>query len=333
VIDWQIAGTVARTVARATPAVGGEAVAAELAAFEDTSARLVAEYAQLSGDVPPAEAIDRGEWATTSLRSMRSVMDPVAELADRGLGPVRVVAGVLLAAEAGALSGYLATRVLGQYEFPILEPDAPARLLVVAPNVAAMARTMDADEAAVLRWVTLHETTHALQFAGVPWLRAHLAERVRGLLGALSIDRKKLMKLPDVSEIVAAIRRGDFVTLAVGAERRTELDELQALMALIEGHAEHVMDAVGETVIPGLPALRAHMARRRTERSGLVAIFDKLIGLELKLRQYEQGKRFVDAVVEEAGIEGLNRAWAGPHALPRPDELERPSAWLARVGS
>ena len=330
-IDWNLAATVARAVAGTAPDVPDGFVAGELATFADRSATLVRDYAQLDGPVPEAEAIGRGEWAETSLRSLRSVLDPVAEAAGRGLGPARAVAGAFLAAETGALSGYLATRVLGQFEFPVMDPAADTRLLIVGPNVASMAISLDADPVAVLRWVTLHETTHALQFGGVPWLRGHMAERVESLLGSLTVDPRSLLRKPDLGAMVEAVRRGDLVALAVGPERRGAMEELQAFMALIEGHAEHVMDAVGEQVLPDLASLRAGMARRRTERTGFLRLFEKLIGLEMKLRQYEQGKAFVDAVVAEAGIEGLNRAWAGPEALPRPSELDRPAAWLERV--
>jgi coenzyme F420 biosynthesis associated uncharacterized protein len=332
-IDWTLAGTVARAVAATAPAAESGFVDAELSAFADRSAALVAEYAQLKGAVPPAESVSRGDWAVTSLKSMRSILDPVATAAGRGLGPARFVAGALLAAEAGALSGYLATRVLGQYEFPVMDPAAPARLLIVGPNVATMAKAMDADPVSVLRWVTLHESTHALQFAGVPWLRGHLASKVELLLGALTMNPKRVMRLPDVGAIVDAVRRGDLLSLAVGPQRRAVMDELQSFMALIEGHAEHVMDAVGEEVLGDLAQLRSGMSRRRTERSGFLRLFEKLIGLEMKLRQYEQGKRFVDAVVAQAGIEGLNRAWAGPDALPTAAELDRPLDWLRRVAA
>ena len=103
-------------------------------------------------------------------------------------GPVNAIAGVVLGAEAGAISGFLAGRVLGQYEFNVLEPRAAARLLFVAPNLGHAAEAMDADTEQLLRWVALHESTHALQFGGVPWLREHMADTVRGLLGDLAVD-------------------------------------------------------------------------------------------------------------------------------------------------
>ena len=233
------------------------------------------------------------------------------------------------------MSGMLAQRVLGQYEFPILEPEAPARLLFVSPNLAVAASALDAEPDELLRWVALHEVTHALQFGGVPWLRPHIASMVRELLGGLQVDPVRLMKLPDTSDfrsIVDKIREGDLATLIVGPERRAALDAMQAFMAVLEGYAEHVMDAVGAEILPNLPELRGAMDRRRRDRSGLLRIFEKLIGMDMKLRQYELGKKFCDAVAKAGGIAALNRVWEGPAQMPTLAELEDPDAWMARTG-
>ncbi len=343
-IDWRLADRVAKLVAATTPAEEGrrDGVAAEVEGFAARSAELVGAYTGLDAGpaLPAAETVDRSGWATTNLRSMRSVLEPLVERAGSDLGPlgepVRAVAGTLLAVEAGALSGFLATRVLGQYEFPILDPAAGARLLFVGPNLAQAIRTLKADEATLVRWVALHETTHALQFGGVPWLREHLAGRVSDLLSTtdVSLDLRRLGRLPgaeDLRALVEAIRREGLITVLAGPERREALDAIQATMALLEGYAEHVMDAVGAQELEDLPKLREGLERRRKERSGFLRVVEKLIGFDLKLRQYEQGKAFCDAVVAEGGIEGLNHAWDAPASLPTVGELDRPLEWLARV--
>jgi coenzyme F420 biosynthesis associated uncharacterized protein len=262
------------------------------------------------------------------------VLDPVADRIGGKLGPLGGAAGALLAIEAGAISGFLGGRVLGQYEFAVLDPAAPARLLFVAPNLGHAATTLDADPEQLLRWVALHETTHALQFGGVPWLRAHLAGIVRELLGSLDFDARGLLRLPDLSDLrglLDRVREEGLAFLAVGGERRAQLDSAQAFMALLEGYAEHVMDAVGASLLTDLDAMREAMDRRRSERSGPLRVLERLIGLELKLRQYQVGKAFCDAVVGFGGIAALNRAWAGPESLPTLPELDDPLAWLART--
>jgi putative hydrolase len=150
----------------------------------------------------------------------------------------------------------------------------------------------------------------------------------------VDVDLRKVLRLPgadDLRALVDAVRNGEVIQLVAGRERRAQLDEIQATMALIEGYAEHVMDAVGEQVLPDLGALREGLERRRRERSGLFRLLEKLIGLDMKLRQYEHGKQFCDAVVAEAGIAGLNLAWARPENLPTLAELDQPTGWFERV--
>src|SRR3954447_16084778 len=338
VIDWTLATQVARRVARLQPVGdGGPFTAVAEPALE--SERLVSAYTGLTVDaLPTAEAVDREQWIDANLTSLGGVLEPVASKLGSNLGAfggaVGTVAGVVLGAEAGTISGFLAGRVLGQYEFNVLEPDAPARLLFVAPNLGHAATALDADADQLLRWVALHETTHALQFGAVPWLRGHLAELVQELLGAMSFDGGSLLRIPDAADLKAlvdTVRDGGLATLALGPERRELFDRMQALMAVLEGYAEHVMDAVGGDVLEDLDSLRGALDRRRRERSGFMRLFERLIGMDLKLRQYEQGKRFCDGVVARAGIEGLNRVWIGPETMPTVGELDDPVGWLART--
>jgi coenzyme F420 biosynthesis associated uncharacterized protein len=335
VIDWSLAGQVARGIANLQPA-GDPGPFEALAGPAAESELLVGEYTGLTAGapLPPPEAVGRAEWIDANLRAIGGVLDPVADRVGAKLGPVGGAAGALLAIEAGAISGFLGGRVLGQYEFAVLDPAGPARLLFVAPNLGHAATALDADPDQLLRWVALHEVTHALQFGGVPWLREHLAALVTQLLGAIDIDARGLLRMPDVSDLRAllnSVREEGLAFLAVGRERRALLESAQAFMALLEGYAEHVMDAVGTDLLADLDAMRAAMDRRRTERSGLLRVLERLIGLDLKLRQYQVGKAFCDAVVDRGGIAALNRAWKGPDSLPTLAELDDPLSWLART--
>ena len=333
-IDWKLAGTVARGVANLQPA-GDPEPYQQLGPYAEEAVRLVSEYTGLSADgVPAAEPVDRPGWIDANLASLALVLEPAVDKLGANAGPLRVLAGGVLAVEAGAVSGFLAGRVLGQYEFPVLEPDRPARLLFVAPNLAQAAKTLDTPADQLLRWVALHELTHALQFGGVPWLRPHLEGLLRGILSSLELDPRAMLRVPDVTDLrklLDRVREEGLAVVAIGAGRREALDRVQAFMAVLEGYAEHVMDAVGATVLDDLPGLRAALGRRRHDRSGLLKLLDKLLGMDLKLRQYEQGKAFCDGVVERAGIEGLNRVWASPENLPSVAELDDPAGWLART--
>jgi coenzyme F420 biosynthesis associated uncharacterized protein len=188
--------------------------------------------------------------------------------------------------------------------------------------------------------VGIHEVTHAVQFTGVPWLREHLASQLRALLETVdvTVDPTKLasLQVPSLDDLRGAFDRfkeGGLVTMVAGPERMAILDRVQATMAVVEGHAEHVMDAVGEDVLPSLPELRSALDRRRREKPPAVRLLERLIGLELKMRQYELGREFCDAVVEQAGIEALNRVWISPEHLPTLPELEAPAAWIERTAT
>jgi coenzyme F420 biosynthesis associated uncharacterized protein len=337
-VDWSLASTISRGVAKLAPA-GDPAPFQAVEGPNAESERLVSEYTGLEPltPLPAPEAVGRDEWIDANLSSMRGVLEPVADrLGGSGLlgGIVGTAAGGLLAIEAGAISGFLAGRVLGQYEFPVLDPDAPSRLLFVAPNLANVADRLEADDEQLLRWVSLHETTHALQFGGVPWLRAHIAESVGALLESLSVDTKSMLRMPDTSDLRALVdnvREGGVASVVLDESQRARFDSLQALMAVLEGYAEHVMDAVGAGVLEDLPALRASLDRRRRERSGFMRLLERLIGMDLKLRQYELGKRFCDGVVARGGIDVLNRVWISPESMPTLPELEDPAAWIART--
>ena len=291
--------------------------------------------------LPAPEAIQRPEWIGANVTSMGALLDPIGErLAGGGLlrGPARVAAGALLSAEAGALTGYLSQRVLGQFEYLITDPNSPTRLLFVAPNIAQAALRLDADAEELLKWIAFHEVTHAVQFTAVPWLRPHLAGLVRELLGSLEMKMdarsllKKLPSLEDLRETVDAVKESGLVAAIGGGAQRELLDRIQSVMGVVEGHAEHVMDVVGAQALPSLAALRSALDRRRRERPPLLALLERLIGLDAKLRQYEEGKRFCDTIASSAGSAALHSVFDGPEQLPTVDELRDPQAWMARTG-
>jgi coenzyme F420 biosynthesis associated uncharacterized protein len=344
VIDWILAERIAGYVA-GRGGSDGAAPTSDLASLAAESERRVVAYTGLepARPLPAPEGVGRREWVATNVESMRELLDPVLERAGSGLGPLRpavqLAAGVVVTTEVGVLLGYLAQRVLGQYELVLLEEPAverPPRLLFVLPNLGAAVRAFGAEEDEFMTWVALHEVTHAVQFSGVPWLHGHLSGLVKQLLQSaeLRIDRGRKLHLPSGDELRRmgrAVRSGDLISLVASEAERETLDRVQATMAVIEGHAEHVMDAVAPDLLPSLPKLRAGIDRRRKSQSGLSRLLAKVLGLEMKLRQYEQGKFFCDAIVRQGGRDALGRMFSGPDALPTLAELQDPSAWLARV--
>jgi coenzyme F420 biosynthesis associated uncharacterized protein len=342
-IDWILAEKIAGYVAGRGD---GGVPTSDLAELARESERRVTAYTGLHPvrPLPEPEGIGRREWVTSNVEAMRGMLDPVLERAGKGAGPLRpamqLAIGVVVTTEMGVVLGYLAQRVLGQYELVLLDEaaqDRPPRLLFVLPNLGQAVRAFGAEEREFMTWVTLHEVTHAVQFSGVPWLHGHLAGLVRELLRSaeLRIDTPRKLSIPhaaEVKRVAAALRHGDLLTAVTSSTERETLDRVQAVMAVIEGHAEHVMDAVAPDLLPSLPKLRLALDRRRQSQSGLSRLIARMLGLELKLRQYEQGKRFCDAVVNAAGTEALHHVFSEPEALPTLAELDDPRAWLRRTG-
>jgi coenzyme F420 biosynthesis associated uncharacterized protein len=344
-IDWGTAQRIGELIAGSPPYGGVRAASVEPLAHD--FAQRVSAYSGLAlpAELPALEAVDRPAWIAANLRSMRPLLGPLSERMGDGTGPLsgplRSASGFLLGAQVGALTGVLSQRVLGQYDLALLDASVPPRLLLLAPNLALTARNLEVDRDELVLWVTIHEITHAVQFSGAPWLRDHLGGMLKELIDGLDVTlagRSSLAgrrpKLPDpgeLRELLERARRGELLRLTLGEDRWLLVERMQAAMSLIEGHAEHTMDAVGAEVLPSLPRLRAAMNSRREARGLPWRVLERLLGLELKLRQYEVGRRFCDAVVSEGGQSALAHAWSGPEALPTTAELQDPAQWLART--
>jgi coenzyme F420 biosynthesis associated uncharacterized protein len=300
----------------------------------------------------------------------RVVLEPLADkLAERGNampGAGAVIGSVgsrITGVQAGLILAYLSARVLGQYEL-FLPPgegelpvtgvngvangatngaasSAPAasvgRLTLVAPNIVMVERELGVDPHDFRRWVCLHEETHRVQFTSVPWLRAYVQGMMTEFLLASDLDATAIVdRLRSAATAVAgAVRGGEGESLMEAMqtpEQRVLLDKLTAVMTLVEGHGDYVMDAVGPQVVPSVEDIREKFSNRRSSAGRAEQILRRILGIDLKMKQYEQGSHFVSAVVAEAGMAGFNKVWTSPETLPTLPEIASPADWLARVG-
>jgi len=353
IIDWGTAQRIGEMIAGTPPRGGVRASSVEPLA-RDFAVRVAAYSGLAEPDyLPPLEAVDRSEWIAANLKSMRPMLAPLTDRlgGDSGpaSGPLRAASGLMLGAQVGALTGMLSQRVLGQYDLALLDESVRPRLLLLAPNLAQAAQSLAVDRDELVLWVTIHEITHAVQFGGAPWLRGYLAGLISELIRALQPPEAQagsgpfgLPRLPsmpripgrdELREMVGRAGGGQILRLTLGEDRWELVERMQSAMSLIEGHAEHTMDAVGEEVLPSLPRLRAAMNRRRSTKGLPWKVLEKLLGLEMKMRQYEIGRRFCDEVVREGGPATLALAWSGPENLPTAAELELPALWLGRVAA
>jgi coenzyme F420 biosynthesis associated uncharacterized protein len=341
-VDWSIARHIARLAA------GSERMPDLGLDLAELARRLEPEVAAhtglvLSAPAPPVELLRRAEWTEVNLETLAPMLDPVSARLDQRLatagrlaGPLRVTAGATVAAEFGLVLGYVSTRVLGQYEVSLLGQEVAPRLLFIPANLEKAIHELDVDRESFLGWIVIHELTHCFQFQGVGWLRDHLRGLVREYLQTVEVRIERgaagtIPGLPDLGKLVEAFREGGLAALVQTGEQRRLMRRMQATMAVIEGYSEHVMDALGPRLLRSYGGLREAMDRRRASRGAPERMIARLLGLDLKLRQYELGKRFCDAVAELGGTDAVNRVWTGPDALPSLAELSRPAEWLARV--
>ena len=345
IVDWGLAERLALALAGEGPRWDGSEE--ELRAESDRAAKLVRRYTGLKpkGGLPEAELIGRAEWAEVNIESFRNMsarveatLEERMESSGRPSSVSRTLTSAATGAEVGLAVGYLAQRVIGQYDVALIGPTRAPRLLFVGPNLSAACARLDVDRDLFLRWIALHETTHAVHFGSVSWLRDYLGGVAVELFEKAAVEVKpgellgKLVRM-NPRELVRSVASGDLASLLWTEPQRQLVDRLMATMTLVEGYAEHVMDAVGEELDPGYAQLRRALDRDRERRGLLDSIVSKLLGLDLKLAQYRRGKAFADEVVRAAGIRTLNRAWGGPEALPTADEFDSPSQWIERVGA
>ncbi|MEV6678706.1 zinc-dependent metalloprotease [Streptomyces erythrochromogenes] len=360
-VDWNLAVATATRLVRPGPEVTRDearAVVAELRGHARTSERHVREFTRMipeGASVPdtPVLVVDRAGWVKANVAGFRELLMPLlGKMQDRrasapGGAVLGAVGGKVTGVELGMLLSFLASRVLGQYEtFAPVSRDLPAsaaggRLLLVAPNIVHVERELEVAPHDFRLWVCLHEETHRTQFTAVPWLRAHLEGEIQTFLGATEVDPMTMLeRIREAAQSFAGARpdaeRGDegrsLVELVQTPEQREILARLTAVMSLLEGHADFVMDGVGPQVVPSVAEIREKFQQRRASGAGrLDAALRKLLGLDAKLRQYRDGERFVRAVVGQVGMDGFNRVWTSPNTLPTKAEIDRPADWVARV--
>ncbi|NHT18866.1 zinc-dependent metalloprotease, partial [Cellulomonas sp. IC4_254] len=246
------------------------------------------------------------------------------------------------AGQVAAVLGLLSGSVLGQYD----PWGGRGTLLLVAPNVLAVERALGVDPVDFRLWVTLHEQTHAQQFASAPWLVEHLTARLRVLLadeGSRSrwpwatrddADGPGAPDAADAADPAGRARRPRSLLDLLDARQRVVLDEVGAVMALLEGHADVTMDAVGRSVVPSVRRIRRRFEARRDGAAGTGGMrraLRSVLGMDVKLAQYREGAAFVRAVRRRVGTDGLNAVWASADALPTAAEIAEPAAWVRRV--
>jgi coenzyme F420 biosynthesis associated uncharacterized protein len=277
---------------------------------------------------------------------LKPAMEKMLESRHGTLSPgAASVSGAITGSQLGAVLAFLASKVLGQYDpFAALAEGSTApsggRLLLVAPNIVAVERELNVTPEDFRLWVCLHEQTHRVQFAAAPWLRHHMLEQIDQLSVHLLGNVDSLMdrataaarSLKDRSASGNTPGRGAILDLLQDPEEKAAISHLTAVMSLLEGHANVVMDAVDASIIPSVKTIRQRFTDRGKDRGVIEKFIRSLLGLDAKMRQYSDGARFVRAVVDVAGMEGFNKVWESADHLPTEPEIHDAKLWLERMG-
>lgn len=332
-VPWSVAVKVAENLAGTHPL----AESYHLDALSDEAPGLVARAEALVADetglpsvgVPAVEVVDRGKWVRRNVAFFSAILpddetDSEPSLVERAT-----------ALETGALLGFMSRKVLGQYELVLpTDADSGDAVYFLAPNVFALERTHQLRPSEFRFWLALHECTHRLQFVGIPWLRDYFYGLVTEIVGAQEHEPGRWKRLAAELKLAASndeplVPESGLVGLLASSAQVEILDKVQALMAMLEGHGHVVMDRIGERILVTNSRMSSLLkARRKDPRT---AAFYRFTGLEMKMRQYEMGERFILDVEKKAGWEAVSLAWRSPESLPTLVELESAETWLARV--
>jgi len=343
-VDWDLAVSTATRLISPGPEVSRSEADAAVRSLRDQVEVAAAHVERITdlhpvGPIPVTRVVDRPGWVRVNAEGMSQLLTPLVQtLEERRPRPAgrfeQTVGPKATGLQAGGVLAFLSGKVLGQFEF---FADPAGQLLLVAPNVVEAERSLAVPPADFRLWVALHEVTHRVQFTAVPWLRGHLGSEIDALVDATDLDpdavRERLSAF--VSQLGSALRGGEesqgILGLIQSPAQKEIIERLTAFMSLVEGHAEYVMNAVGPDVVPSIAQIRERFGQRRKGTGPVDRLLRRLLGLDVKIRQYADGSKFVGAVVEAVGIDGFNQVWTSPETLPRKPELADPLAWVERV--
>jgi coenzyme F420 biosynthesis associated uncharacterized protein len=349
-IDWEQARGIAINMNRGATLTAVERSRLD-AYYRDLVRRCVPIVSDYTGtDLPDTVertfAFDRVDWINANLDAFKKMLAPIEALNPDTGGNRSVIAAMwgglnrtVVSAELGLLLGYLARRVLGQYDLALLgrEPVTTGKLYYVEPNIRTVEQTLGLPRDEFRMWLALHETTHAFEFEAHPWVREYFNELLESYFEFLRQDAEQLKQgLKGLKVFVDRARSSggrteSWIEAMMTPDQRALFAKMQAMMCIVEGYSNHVMNAVGRNLLPSYDGIAKKFEQRQRQRTFAEQLFARITGLDVKLEQYRLGQRFIDTIVEQRGHDVARRVWDGPEALPTLEEVKQPERWLARV--
>ncbi len=351
-VDWEQAREIAVLVAQSEviSTQPGDAVRGDFEGMMRRSEELVREYSRLDAKEPvgPLLVFDRPDWIDANLTSFKLIFQPLAEsygktlqrLEEQRKKPMRFgrrFTHGLFTTQLGMVMGYLARSVLGQFDLGLPRPEDGGKLYIVYPNLLKAEGKMRLVPEDFRLWITLHEVTHAFEFAANPWIREYLRSLMETYFKSVSLRLEEMgmrlrpQELRDSRKLNEAINQGGLVSIVHTPEQQEILSRIQAFMSLVEGYSNLIMDMVGEDVIPSFKEMSIAFRHRRDSKSGAERFVERMLGFDLKLQQYQVGELFCKEVVEKKDLDFLNLAWKREENLPTAEEIRHAFQWIERI--
>lgn len=346
-IDWSQAKTMALKVSQweQAPLHNRQYRQEQYLRLVKQSEPLIADYlgVQLPQPVERVYVFDRREWLEANFASFEQLFQPIEELylqsqAQRSalatlLGDIN---GRFIGAQIGVLLGFLGKRVLGQYDLSLFspEPESGGALYYVEPNIARVQTRLGLNDEDFRLWIALHETTHAFEFEAYPWVRDHFNGLLQQYFEHINAQMNDLSSgIPKLVQRLLSNQGSNrhWIEMVLTPEQREIFDKLQALMSLVEGYSNHIMNAIGSQLLPSFKDIERRMEQRQKSKTVLEQLFYRLTGMDLKLAQYQQGEAFVNHIVNQRGIAFAAKVWERAEHLPTMDEIRNPDAWIVRI--
>ncbi len=348
-IAWTTAAKVAKGVIGTFPPEDLEALGRteqELGAFSSEALALVsaASGLHLDTEVLPVSVVSRSQWVDANVRSMSSLLDPLAEKLTRNMpGPLGALGAQASAVQFGLLFGWMSRRVLGQYDAALFAngdgegEGSTTPIYIVGSNIITLEARFGFPREQFERWVLLHELTHKLQFEAVPWMVDYYRGLVSSLIENVNLGPGDVFE--GLTRVVEELREGrnplresGVAGLFVNDQQRAILARLGGLMSVLEGHGDLIMGRAAAGVIPESERFEEALHQRRESPNLVAKIIGQLYGLDAKLRQYAAGKAFLEAIEEAGGHEAIAKLFEKSEYMPDLEEINAPDKWLKRVG-
>lgn len=288
----------------------------------------------------------RQDWIEANINGFKIIMEPLTQKVveqskkQKASDPIsqllNKISPLILTFEIGLVLGYIAKNVLGQYDI-CLPYGESGKIYFVAPNLLRLEKMLGLPSRDFRFWIALHEVTHALEFNSNNWIVDYYKELFKEYIESATLnlesaaERVSKMNVKSIAEMINKLQHEDILFSLATPKQREILFKIQALMTVLEGYSNFVMDEIGSKMISNFQILKNRFENRKKDLSTAEKIFRKITGLELKIKQYEMGQKFANLVFKKLNIDGLNLVYKHKENIPTIEEIKNPDKWIKRM--